>query len=91
MVAALRPLTRELQNGEALSVAEQALIRQAAAITVRVEALQADIVSGAAIDDAELVRLTNALHRLLSPLLKRRKGAKPPAIGDLLKSIEGKA
>jgi len=79
---------RELGQGEPLSVralssAEVALVRQAAAITVRAEALQADIVSGAAIDDSNVVRLTNAACRILLAITRARKGKPKNALPSI--------
>jgi hypothetical protein len=78
----LAQLSREVGNGEALSVREQALIRQAAAIMVRIEALQASIVSGDPVDDDAIVRLSNVAHRLLSAVASAHKqqATKPPSV-----------
>jgi hypothetical protein len=54
--------------GDELSTAETALVRQAAALTVRAEDVQAALVKGGAVDDEELVRLTNAATRILTVL-----------------------
>jgi len=68
------------------------LVRQAAAITIRVEILQADIVTGAAVDDETIVRYHNALTRILDQLrgTRRRehkiKTGRPPS-KDLAGSI----
>ncbi len=82
---------RELGQGEALSTREAALVKQAAAIVVRIEALQSAIVSGAAVDDDAIVRLSNTAHRLLSSLASGRKRKRPaPDLGELIKSVEGR-
>jgi hypothetical protein len=68
----VRAFTADL--GGELSTAEAALVRQAAALTVRVEDIQATLVKGEAVDDEELVRLINASARLLIALgMKGRK------------------
>jgi hypothetical protein len=85
----VQALSDALSKGEVLTLAEMALVKQAAALVVRTEALQAAIVSGEAVNDEDIVRLTNTLDRTLRGLFARRKGKKaPPALGDLLKSIE---
>jgi hypothetical protein len=85
-------LTDALQKDGALTLAETALVKQAAALVVRTEALQLAIVGGGDVDDEALVRLTNTLSRTLKGLFARRKGKKAvPGLGDLLKSIEGRA
>jgi hypothetical protein len=84
-------LGHAIQNGEALSVAEQALIRQAALVIVQTEAMQLAAARGEAIDPDGLVRLTNLANRLLAPFLKRGRGQKKVlGVEALLKSIEGR-
>ena len=79
-------------DGEPLSQAEMVLVNQAAAITIRVEILQADIVTGAAVDDETIVRYHNALTRILDQLrgARRRqhkiKTGRPPS-KDLAASV----
>jgi hypothetical protein len=68
----------ESSGGEAaLNEAEKALIRNAAAMVLRSERLQADSVSGRDVDSAELTRLANASARLLSALRRKPKAAGP--------------
>jgi hypothetical protein len=75
-----RDLVMELSKevlGEAegeLSAAQTVLVKQCSLVTIRVEALQADAVSGAVIDDNDLVRLTGALARAFTALAKMRAG-----------------
>jgi hypothetical protein len=52
-------------NDGSLNEAELILVRQAAAISIRVEALQIDIVNGIAVRDEDIVRLSNSLTRIL--------------------------
>jgi len=71
--------SREITGeGGPLNPAEMALIRQAAALTVRGEALQADIVSGRAADDEAIVRLANTLARILKQLERRHRQSRTP-------------
>jgi hypothetical protein len=65
-------LTRDL--GAAPTITDLTLIRQAAALVLRAEQLQASIVNGEAVDDEDLVRTSNALQRALAALgVNRRK------------------
>jgi hypothetical protein len=68
--------TRDL-GGAALSAAEVALIRQAAALMVRAEALQAAIIRGETVDDETAVRLTNAATRVLTAISGRKRKREP--------------
>jgi hypothetical protein len=54
----------EAEVGGVLSESERATIQQAAALTLRAEELQADLVLGKPIDNDLLVRLTNGEHSL---------------------------
>jgi hypothetical protein len=56
---------------------EQALIKQAAAVTVQAEAVQAAIVRGEEIDLEQLTRLTNVQTRTLRELGIRKRGSEP--------------
>jgi hypothetical protein len=63
---------KEVAGTDELSSAEVALVRMAAGITVRCEALQSAIVSGDPVDDNVIIRLTNAGCRILLALTKAR-------------------
>jgi trimethylamine:corrinoid methyltransferase-like protein len=68
----VRAFTADL--GGNLSTAETAMVRQAAALTVRAEAIQAELVRGDKVSDEELVRITNAVQRILGELgVQQRK------------------
>jgi hypothetical protein len=67
--------TSDLGAGD-LSNADTALIRQAAALTVRAEQTQAALLRGEAADDDALVRLSNAAARLLN-LISAKQGKSP--------------
>ncbi len=64
---------------------EMALIRQAAALTVQTETLQAKIMRGEEVDLEQLTRLANVTTRTLRELgiRKRRAQKPPPTIRDL--------
>jgi hypothetical protein len=85
----IRDLTDEL--GGALTPAETALVKLAAATIVRGEQFQAHIIRGEAIDDAELVRLVNTTSRILRELnaqKAKRKAAGPTALQAWLAARE---
>jgi hypothetical protein len=79
------------EDGVPLNPAEAVLVKQAAALCVRAEAVQADIVSGVALNDEDVVRLNNATLRILSRLERRvknkNKGSRPGVQG-LLQSFD---
>jgi hypothetical protein len=61
-------------GGEAaLSEAERALVRNAAALTLRCEALQANVVAGRVVDNEEMTRLANSSARVLAALGRRSR------------------
>jgi hypothetical protein len=74
-------LTIEAGGGEGLSAAERGAIRQAAAILLRAEQVQAAIVKGEPVDNDEFIRLSGEARRVLAGLRKRA----PPPPGSLLK------
>lgn len=70
--------------------ADRALARQAAALTVESEAMQAAIARGERFDPDDGVRLSNALARCLSGLHRRSQGrGRPgtPSIDDYVAAI----
>ena len=69
------------ERGAPLNPAELALVKQAAAITVRAEALQADIVRGEPVSDEDVVRLSNSAIRILTAVMNRSIAPKkgPPS------------
>ena len=77
---------REHGGNAALSTAELGMVRQAAAITLRAEQLQAAIVRGEPVLADELIRLSSEARRILSSL-RRRHGSKveAPSLSALLK------
>lgn len=82
-------LADDLGGVDHLGEADKALVRQAAALTVKSEAMQAAIVNGDAVDDEQLVRVTNALTRALTTIRRKTK-AKPPG-PNLADYLEGRA
>jgi len=70
------------ERGTPLNPAELALVKQAAAITVRAEALQADIVRGKPVDDENVVRLANSAIRILTVVMNWRIAKKMGAPSD---------
>lgn len=77
-------LTAEAGGREGLSAAECSGIRQAAAMMLRVEQVQAAIVRGEPVDNDELIRASGELRRLLGALRKRAP-AKPQTLQDYLR------
>lgn len=80
----------DLGGAAALTEADKALVRQAAAITVQSEEMQAAIVRGEAVDTAQMVRLSNLLTRLLKTVRSRAKSAAPAkrTLRDLIREHE---
>jgi hypothetical protein len=67
--------------------ADKAMVRHAAALTIRSEQLHASILLGHHVDDEELTRLTNSLSRMVAGLRERATPA-PGTLGlsDYLKN-----
>jgi hypothetical protein len=72
-------------GGGALSNADTALVRQAAALTIRAEQAQAALLAGEAADDDALVRLSNASARLLNMLgaKQSKRPSRPYGLADI--------
>lgn len=64
-------LTAEVGGADDLSAAERSAIRQAAALMLRIEQVQALIVRGEPVDNDVLIRLSGESRRLLAGLRKR--------------------
>jgi hypothetical protein len=62
-----------------LTEVDRGLIRQAAALTFKAEALQSDLVNGLPVDGDQLIRLTGTAKRILSALREKASKRKPPA------------
>jgi hypothetical protein len=63
--------------GGDLSEAERGLVEQAAMLALRVEQLTADVINGAPVDDALIVKLAGASRRALSAISARAADRKP--------------
>ena len=67
----------EAEVGGVLSESEKSMVRQAAALTLRAEELQADLVLGKPIDNDLLVRLTGTARRILASISGKAGERKP--------------
>jgi hypothetical protein len=73
-------------GGEArLDEATRLLIKQSASLSVRIEAMQADIVAGKPVDDEQFTRMSNTLARTLERLRSFRKADKDQSLAAYLK------
>lgn len=74
----------EAEVGGNISDVDRDLIKQAAALTLRAEQLQADIVNGKPGDDDRLIRLSGTANRILSAIKKRaaKHSAPKPTLRD---------
>jgi hypothetical protein len=66
-------------GGPSLTEVERGLIRQAAALTLRSEQLQADMVNGQPVDGDQLIRLTGTAKRILQAITVKASKRKPSA------------
>jgi hypothetical protein len=63
----------DLGGADSLTEAQRALVRQAAALSVKSEKLQGDMISGKDVSDEQLTRVCNSLSRTLNRLgIKKR-------------------
>jgi hypothetical protein len=69
----------EAEIGGNLTEVERGLVRQAAALTMRAEQLQADIVNGKPVDGDQLIRVTSTAKRILGAISARAARNKPAA------------
>jgi hypothetical protein len=82
---AFESFAKSLGGEERLSEADRALARMAASLTVKSEAMQAQVAAGGEIDAEQLVRVSNSLSRVLSRLVKRQpRDVHPPSRLDLM-------
>jgi hypothetical protein len=75
---------RQLGGEAHLSEADRALARMAASLTVKSEAMQAQVAKGGEVDAEQLVRVSNSLSRVLSRLVKRQ----PRDVGAISPLVE---
>lgn len=69
----VREFTADLGGEESVTEPIRAMIRQAAAVTVEAERLQASIIREEVVDTEQLVRVTNTLTRLMNSLKAKAK------------------
>ena len=84
----------DLGGDDSLTAAERALIRQAAAMTMKAEDAQTALLCGETVDTDDLVRLSNASARLLTALGVQRRKRQPahvPAWRQNGNAADGKA
>lgn len=84
----VKEFTAELGGEEIMTEPMRAMVRQAAAVTVESERMQAAIVRGDDIDTEQLVRVTNVLARLMNGLKAKAKVAKagqPTGLSEYLR------
>jgi hypothetical protein len=81
----------EICRDAPLSGADLTLVRQAAALTVRSEELQAAVLRGETADDEQFTRLTNALTRTLNALRRRARPKAGPSAREQALAKYGKA
>jgi hypothetical protein len=76
----------EAEIGPDLSEVERGLIKQAAALTLRAEQLQADIVNGKDVDSDALIRISSTAKRILGAIGEKAAKRKPaqPTLEDYL-------
>ena len=79
----------------ALTVAEQALIRNAASLTLQLEQMQADVAAGRPVDSEQLTRLANSAARTLASLRKGReyqtRGSAPTVVNPAVQHAPARA
>jgi hypothetical protein len=73
-------ITHDHLGGRELLTVEREMVRQAAAIMLRTEQLQAGIVKGEAINPDELIRLSSEARRVLRSIKAGVKQEAPPAL-----------
>src|SRR3984885_1469450 len=77
-------LADDLGGQDKLSEPSKILVRQAAAMTVQVEALQSRIVGGEEVNLEQLTRVSNVLGRTLQRLGLKKPHRKQPSLADAL-------
>ncbi len=75
--------------GGPLSHADTALVRQAAAMTVRAEQAQAALLNGQAVNEDQIVRLSNAVTRILTVLggKQSKRPTRPYGLQDIMAGL----
>jgi hypothetical protein len=80
----IRDFSKPFGGLEALGEGDRVLIRQAAALALRAEAMQAAIINGEAVDHDALIRLSGEARRILSSIKRRAERPKGPALNHYL-------
>jgi hypothetical protein len=73
----------EAEIGGDLTEVERGLVKQAAALTLRAEQMQADIVNGKAVDSDALIRISSTAKRILGAIGERASKRKPAAVPSI--------
>lgn len=60
-------------------------------LTVKSEAMQAEVAKGGEVDAEQLVRISNSLSRVLSRLIKRQPRDTTPTLAEYLAANHGEA
>jgi hypothetical protein len=70
----------DLGGPDKLSEPTKIIVRQAASLTLQVEALQTKIIAGEDVNNEQLTRLANSLSRMLHRLGLKKLAPKPPTL-----------
>jgi hypothetical protein len=88
--ALVQSIADDLGGMASLTEPDRVLVKQAAALMVRAEALQTAIVNGTDVDDDEVIRITGAASRIIERLRHRAaekpQPAQPTTLGAYLAS-----
>lgn len=79
--------------GVTLSTSDTAMVRLAAALTVRAEMMQTELSNGVAVDADDMIRISSEARRVVDALKTRaaRKPAATPSLQDYLANRAGDA
>lgn len=87
----VREFTAELGGDTIMTEPMRAMVRQASAVTVEAERMQATIIRGEPVDTEQLVRVTNTLSRIMNGLKAKAKASKAGQRTDLSEYLRLKA
>jgi hypothetical protein len=79
----------DLSGAAGLTESQRALVRQAAALSVQREKLQAAMIRGEDVSDEQMTRVANSLSRTLSRL-GRKRVQKPPTVLEYLEARDAR-
>jgi hypothetical protein len=74
----------DLGGAAVLTEAQRALVRQAAALSVKSEKLQGDMISGKDVSDEQLTRVCNSLSRTLNRLGIKKRAVRKLTVPEYL-------